>query len=332
MFLYRSDLPSWSLLLFSVVFLLLLFIPKIFAFFYIIESLGKKIPYKWLHFVPAVLMVANFFPLTLMNAAERTTFSRDLGLHHSVMFTSPHVVVPNFIFFQLRLVITLIYLSYALVSLVQAYRQKIKVNYIWFFAFTLLNALVVVAGTSVLSPYFKVAFQPTYNPPFAVSYLVQGLYLLFLAIFIFALFFPKIIYEKLFLTPLTQKIIASVVPQKTLVLTEVQLESISKKINRYLIKKPYLSPEFSKAQLLVQTQISSHHLSAYLFAQDKTSFSDWKSELQIMESIKMVKEGYLKKHTISSLANDVGFLSRSHFNILFKQYAGCTPKAPAKDL
>lgn len=329
-FLFRTSLHQSTLLFIGLGFLLLLATPGVFAFFYITTSIGINVRHKWLHFVPVLLMLLNFCPLLLATTAAQEMFLEQLNLNHTLVFNSPFTLVPTYLLLLFRVSINLLYIFYIFKWLLKAYQQKIALNYLWFFSFTALNALVVAVVANLIHPFFYRFIQPSAMEASPFSPLFQYLYILFLGIFLFALFFPKIIYEKLFLNRLTSSKITNLPEQKTVVLTEIQSDAITKKIADYITDKPYLCADFSKAQLLVDTQISWHLLSAYLVDNHKTSFSHWKSELQIMESISMVQEGYLKKHTIASLSSAVGFQSRSRFTVLFKQYAGCTPKELAK--
>jgi AraC-like DNA-binding protein len=55
------------------------------------------------------------------------------------------------------------------------------------------------------------------------------------------------------------------------------------------------------------------------------SFNQWKSDLRIDYAFDLAKNGYLKSHTIESLAQHVGFQSRNKFTEAFRKRIGINP-------
>jgi len=104
-----------------------------------------------------------------------------------------------------------------------------------------------------------------------------------------------------------------------------EINEFEEKLKNYILDKPYLDVNFSKAKVLVDLTISDKFFTFYFNEHLGVNFNLWKSDLRIEESIQLIKQNYLKSKTIESLANQVGFQSRNSFTEVFKQKTGFSP-------
>lgn len=95
--------------------------------------------------------------------------------------------------------------------------------------------------------------------------------------------------------------------------------------------KPYLDAELSLEDLAKQTSIPKHHLTQTLNDKIEKTFYQFINEYRINEAKQKLKN---EKEEVSmlSLAFDVGFNSKSSFNINFKKLTGHTPSSYKKSI
>lgn len=87
----------------------------------------------------------------------------------------------------------------------------------------------------------------------------------------------------------------------------------------------FRNPDFSMGDFAKHLNISKSHL-AYLFKYHSSiSFPDFKKRIRIHDSLKLIEAGFLKKHTLFTLAKTVGFFTYSPFFISFKEITGFNP-------
>jgi AraC-like DNA-binding protein len=121
-------------------------------------------------------------------------------------------------------------------------------------------------------------------------------------------------------------------------LTTLQDRSLRPKlesnIKEYIIAIDLISVEFemfTNPKLVIsdiseKLAIPLSHLN-YLFKHHcSLSFSDFKKLIRIQQSIILIESNYLKKHTLDTLAKEVGFASYNPFYTSFKDIMGKSPK------
>ena len=104
-----------------------------------------------------------------------------------------------------------------------------------------------------------------------------------------------------------------------------QLQEFELQLTDYLTQTNYLNDSFTKSKLLVDLGISDRFFTYYFNEHLGLNFNQWKSNLRIDYSLKLIQEGFLQNQTVESLANHVGFQSRSKFSEAFKSKVGKTP-------
>lgn len=86
----------------------------------------------------------------------------------------------------------------------------------------------------------------------------------------------------------------------------------------------YLDPHFNIDKFAGFLGLQSYLTSKVLREKYNISFSDLKNVLRINYTIGKIKEGYLKTHTIDSLAKESGYKGRVHFSKTFLIFTGMT--------
>jgi len=135
-------------------------------------------------------------------------------------------------------------------------------------------------------------------------------------LYISVLFFPNVLYGE---------VKKQMDPPETLQPEKGQILEFEQMLQTYLNILPYLSSDFGKPKLISELKISDRFFTHYFNEYLGISFSQWKSDLRIDYANNLVKNGYLKNHTIESLGRKVGFKSRSKFSTAFKSRIGSLP-------
>lgn len=105
------------------------------------------------------------------------------------------------------------------------------------------------------------------------------------------------------------------------------LELIEKKINETITDyQPYLQPDFNLAKLSVLLNIPIHHLSWYFREIKLQSFTDFRNELRVKHSVKLISDGDTTGLTLEAIGMISGFSNRNTFLTAFKKFQGITPK------
>jgi AraC-like DNA-binding protein len=108
--------------------------------------------------------------------------------------------------------------------------------------------------------------------------------------------------------------------------------SYEEKIIKHMKKnKPYLNADLSLEDLSKQLAIPKHHITQTLNDKMEKSFYQFINEYRIEEAISKLKKSK-EELSLLSLAFDVGFNSKSSFNMYFKKITGHTPSSYRKSI
>lgn len=111
-----------------------------------------------------------------------------------------------------------------------------------------------------------------------------------------------------------------------------ELEYIKDAIVKYMEhEKPYLNPEFKLEEMASSINVSKIKISQVLNTYLDTNFSNFTSQYRIIAFKQKAKEGLLQQYTLSALARECGFSSRSSFFYSVKKLTGQTPAEFLKD-
>lgn len=92
----------------------------------------------------------------------------------------------------------------------------------------------------------------------------------------------------------------------------------------------FRNPELSVEDIAIALKIPSSHINYIIKYHCSESFVDFKKIVRIHDAIKLMELGYVKGHTVESLALKVGFSSYNTFIIAFKNITGLTVQEYAK--
>jgi AraC-like DNA-binding protein len=111
------------------------------------------------------------------------------------------------------------------------------------------------------------------------------------------------------------------------------LHSIGWKTDSYMKEfQPYLQPDFSLAQLSVNTQIPVHHVGYYFREVKKQHFIDYRNKWRINHAKTLIKEGKAKELTLEAIGKMSGFSSRNTFRTTFEKLEGIPPSTFASQI
>ena len=90
-------------------------------------------------------------------------------------------------------------------------------------------------------------------------------------------------------------------------------------------QKIYLKPNISLDSLAKKLNTNSNYLSRYINQTYQTNFTGYLNQLRIRYAQNLVTKKEFQNFSIEGLAKEVGYKSKSVFNVAFKKYTGVTP-------
>lgn len=104
-------------------------------------------------------------------------------------------------------------------------------------------------------------------------------------------------------------------------------ENLKKKLVELMNEeKPYTNPELNIAELSEMLGSKPHIVSKLLNEVFRKSFRDFINEYRIEEFISLIKTSEYRNYTFLALAHEVGFNSKSTFNLAFKKHTKLSPR------
>lgn len=114
--------------------------------------------------------------------------------------------------------------------------------------------------------------------------------------------------------------------------TPIPKELIAKLEQCMTEQKVYTNPDLSISDLSEMLNTKAHVLSRLLNEQHRKNFRDYINSHRINAFIQLANSGHLDKMTFLGLAHEVGFNSKSTFNLAFKKYTGENPSTYFKNV
>ncbi len=105
-----------------------------------------------------------------------------------------------------------------------------------------------------------------------------------------------------------------------------QVIEISAALDKVMLEKPYLDPDLSLFRLADQITTSDKNLSCFFNQHLETSFYDYLNKARVNEFIDRIKSGEYQNYSLSGIALDCGFKSKSSFYRAFKKEKHLSPK------
>jgi len=105
-----------------------------------------------------------------------------------------------------------------------------------------------------------------------------------------------------------------------------EMKKISKQLENYMkTDKPYMNPELKQSEVAKKLKISSGELSQILNQFLGISYTDYLNKFRIDELVERIKDKSSIKYTLTAIAEQCGFSSRSSFFRAVKKHTGQTP-------
>ena len=109
-------------------------------------------------------------------------------------------------------------------------------------------------------------------------------------------------------------------------LTPSASRSLLDRVREYVEQeKPYLDNELRLSGLADQLDVSIHHLSQVINEQLGKSFSDFINEYRVEEAKRLLANPRYKERYVISIAYEAGFNNKTSFNKAFKAHTGLSP-------
>jgi AraC-like DNA-binding protein len=294
-----------------------------------------------LHFIPAILFFINITPYFFKSWDYKLAYAANVILNSRNFLNLDYLFMRPEISFLTRPIIAFVYV---IASIVLIFRKGLNENYEsnqaklifkWLLSFCIISIILYLGFLifTIVAFYAFDAHAAEINGQAILYSTIAGLFFLNLSL----LFFPNILYG------LPQLDYAIVTKQNKEVEMELgiaedgkkqsrsfeisteKLSLLKLKVDRYIVKKPYLNPEFNLSTMSSETDIPVHHLSYFFNEYMKVNFNTWKNDLKIAHVIDLIQNGSGEILTLDALAKQAGFGSRTSFFNSFKQKMGVTP-------
>lgn len=311
---------------FISVILLIHFAPLFFLlgpclFLYIRFELTKSNQIKrsdLIHFLPFFLALIVIFPYVFQTLEFKYRFITFFHQSNIKAVESMNVLIIPVKYFLIAKNILLfgyiLFLSIWYLLIFQKDRLELnkgKIKWLNFFIPSLLlsNLLITLFTAYTLNNISSgVIIQP--YPILIVASIVGSL------LFVSILFFPSTLYGEV------KKQVDTMAVYRP---DELQIQKLVQDIQEYVNGRSYLTSDFTKPKMMSDLKISDRLFLYYFNEYLGISFAQWKSDLRIDCAKNLAENGYLKSHTIESLALSVGFRSRNKFTEAFKKRTGINP-------
>jgi AraC-like DNA-binding protein len=288
-----------------------------FLLFYLDGLTGKPLfrAHRWLHFLPAALVLALSLPAYLQPLADLQAAMQE----HQIIIAPLHrwgmnwLVSPAFITTHLLLYAGLVFAySHRLLSRAgaeQQHRLKKRIRPIRTF-FALYTFAFVAYYVLVRMAFFRIEHD------YAISLLMAG-----------AIYY--IGYREYHLAGLRGDgghLHPAAAKYSTSSLTRGALVSITQKLEAYMLQShPYRNNQLRLNDLAEALGLSPHHLSQAINEHYNKTFNQFINEYRIAEARQLLRQEAYRQTYIIEIAYQVGFNNKTTFNQAFKNQTGMSP-------
>lgn len=252
------------------------------------------------YFIPAVVTGFIVF-LRAANAAFLEFLSMPL-LFSMTLGTGLFIV---FAFSFNVLVFIRAYRFYSVLNLYSPSARNEHTSFLYYFYWISAAALLVVPANTFLA-------VSGFTHPFFTDFHILGLFLS--ALIFFETYYlwrhPEIIKEA----------------KVAVVYTDDHREWLDKLNTLMQLKKPYRQPDLSVSDLAEMLGARAHVLSRVINDHHHKNFRDFVNSYRVEEFIELVNTAQYKHYTFLALAQEVGFNSKSTFNLAFKKLTQQNPR------
>jgi AraC-like DNA-binding protein len=306
-----------------------------FAYIYIRSVLRDEQKLKatdYIHFIPALLVFANYVPVYFMPAAEKQTLLENIIKDFSQSYLSGNGFIAEKYLFVLRMLQSIIYLIFQW-KLIVTYKKELLLDkytghtnevitwlktFNWLFSSSIIGNIflfLIVASDPSLASTEQIMSIPGYILSF--SFLGLSTYLLIHPQVLFGLPYAKV--EPISVHDLH---IAKTDPVAVPKDYDQEIYKLKKYFEEAL---PYLNNALNINEVAVGLDMPAREVSFIINQHFNQRFTDFVNMYRIKYVNQKIKSGYLNKFTVESLSKEAGFSSKSTFNVAFKKVNQCTP-------
>jgi AraC-like DNA-binding protein len=295
--------------------------------------------WDYIHFLPAVVVLINVLPYSLLPVEYKRQFVAQLFHDSSIIYRIYFPLVSFTFYFIFRSVLSIGYIILSARILWKSVREG-KLNTVN----ELKKWLVINLGLATVFNLILItsSIYSLYSHDFILILDQKGLgrtfgTIVMAALWILVYFFPKILYGLQShsgdsLTDVIQQNEKIAKASKSTEFSVVRLSQVGKALADYLPRKRHLEPGFSLSDLVKDVGIPEHVLTYYFNNHLGITFLKWKNQLRIEEAIQLLRSGKADTNTLESVGKTCGYKSRSNFIQAFKTQTGVSPSAFLKKL
>lgn len=294
-------------------------------FFYIQQLLPNQFTFKWFHLFHLIPLfwgineVKWFFPFS---------FDQKVTVLGQMWFGGYHIQWNDFIILSIPNLITIIYLLICVMDIIQT-TTKLKMNFSntdiehlsWLKKLTI--TYLALISIDFLRLVFTVVFK--WDPG-------QGEIITNLLISILVQYYiyqtiknPKRVFYKIALPKKTSKLL-NTLKTPTTASNLIQDQDFAKKLHLFMENEnPYLNSELKTHELATMLDVTPHYLSKIINQEFKVNFYNFINKYRVEEFKKRAIQKENKNLTLTAIAQEVGFNSKSSFNRIFKTVTSTTP-------
>ncbi len=274
---------------------------------------ARKIRKNLVHFVPGILYLIIFTPFIIQDSETKIKMiQNDLpGWFRPLQNVFNLVIIFQGIFYTILSLRKLHHFQYFRQSRLKKFQlESLK----WLRLFVIINVILWTIGTAGVFLELSGIIIPI--DLFALFYLC--LTLLTLVLGAFTIRRPEFFSEEEDILRFSTGV--DKVGEKS-----VQPNDKERLIKYLEEEKPYLKPDLKMQDMVEATGLSYKRISEIFNTELEKSFFDMVNEYRLQTALRLIREGYHKKHTLPYLAEQAGFNSKTTFNRTFKKYTGQTP-------
>ncbi|TVP43576.1 MAG: AraC family transcriptional regulator [Mongoliibacter sp.] len=300
------------------------------AYLYVRTVLDEEVKFSFfdlLHFTPAIFHFVELTPFFLKSAETKINILEIIFIDPDYSLALQEGFLPQKWHSFLKTIIGLIYFSFQFYII----RQYTKKNHIldsyqekiiqWLDWFTL---MLISCYSLLLVSLF------TNNESYSIHHLLTVVIASTLLIILIYLFLqPQILYGLADFSEsenLANEILSQTTDNRNLSLSADQISDYRYRIEKYLeTKKPYLDSSFRMQDMVEDTCIQRHHLSATINTVYQMNFNGLINKYRVNYIKKNIHAKKWSNLSLEGIGMEAGFKSRSTFLQSFKKETGMTP-------
>lgn len=290
---------------------------------FIVEGKVEFKPKHFWHLIPFVVFLISYLGFYFMPYEEKLAYVNLVVSDFSLTYSDNVGILPEYVNSLTRLIHPFFYLVLQWVLITSKKSKELKIKdsklYHWTLNFVRLQTFFIVAL------FLTVVLNFTINQTEIQKFLG-----LFSALVTISFFFTLTIY--LFWNQDILRRLKYFSANKSRIETSdktlVDLSFIEAKV---IAEAYYKETNLSISKLSDYLETSTQELSR-LINMEYTSYNAWINELRVKNSIELINQGYLSKHSVEALAFQVGFSSKNTFYRSFKKLTNTTPSQFLKEL